>query len=538
MTRSRQPYDVIVIGSGVCGALTAWTLATRGRRVLILEAGMSTSDRSTLIGNYAASATQSIGATYSDPENDQFAPTEDTAPSYYVYATPLHYKSTYQRRVGGSTWHFLGNMPRFLPPDFQLRRRYGVGVDWPLAYDDLEQFYCDAEHAIGVSGDHALWNTATLGHRSRPFPMSKIWESYSDRVFRRRLPDDLVVGGAQVRLMTTPQARNSRPYDGRPACAGNSSCVPICPIQAKYDGTVHVKKAVLAGAELRDRCVVSRIVADPASGAVTRVYFHTWDKEEHSVTSRIVVLAAHAIESARILLYSNLANRSDQVGRNLMDHLQGTVVAIAPEPVYPFRGPPTTSGIDAFRDGMFRSEHGAFRLSLGNDGWGRAETVDQGLARLITDERQIGTALRRRAAEHFQSLLRFSYSTEMLPRPENRVELDDSGNIDAFGIPRPRFSFAIDDYSRNAFTAAQDACVKIFESVGATQAAYKPPASPAATFICRRVISAAPAAWVETRKRRSLIATVARMITRTCSWSDPRCFPPRAPPIPRSPRPR
>jgi len=89
----------------------------------------------------------------------------------------------------------------------------------------------------------------------------------------------------------------------------------------------------------------------------------------------MVVLAAHAIESAKILLFSDpsgnrIANSSDQVGRNLMDHPQGAGGCLMPEPVYPFRGPPTTSGIDDFRDGPFRRNHAGFRMSLGNDGWG------------------------------------------------------------------------------------------------------------------------------------------------------------------------
>jgi glucose dehydrogenase len=475
MSPSEPTYDAVVIGSGVCGALVAWQLALSGRSVLILEAGMATPDRSVLVGNLAASPGRALGATYSDPNNNVFAPTQDTSPDYYVFATPLHYKSTYARRVGGSTWHFLGNMPRFLPADFKLRTKYGVGADWPLTYDDLETHYSDAEHAIGVSGDHDLWNHKRWGPRSRPFPMSKIWESYSDRVLKSRLGDGFTIDNAEVRLMSTPQARNSRPFDGRPACAGNSSCVPLCPIQAKYDATVHVKKAKAAGAHLRDRSVVSRIEVDSTNTTIRRVHYHSWDQTEHTVRGRIVVLAAHAIESSRILLFSGLANSSDQVGRNLMDHLQGTVVAFAPEPIYPFRGPPTTSGVDAFRDGPFRRDHGAFRLSLGNDGWGRAEGVDQGLANLIDQERLHGEALRERVVSHFQSLVRFSYSTEMLPKPDNRIELDDGGATDAFGIPRPKFSFSIDDYSRNAFTKAQDVCKKIFTALGATGAEYKPP---------------------------------------------------------------
>src|SRR5205085_6415183 len=141
------------------------------------------------------------------------------------------------------------------------------------------------------------------------------------------------------------------------------------------DATVHVKKAVAEGALLHAESVVERIELDDTSTSVNRVHYRSWDGEHHAVRGRVVVLAAHAIESPRILLLSGLANGSDQVGRNLMDHLQGAIAALAPQPLYQFRGPPTTSGIDAFRDGDFRKTDGAFRLSLGNDGWGRSEPI-------------------------------------------------------------------------------------------------------------------------------------------------------------------
>ena len=130
-------------------------------------------------------------------------------------------------------------------------------------------------------------------------------------------------------------------------------------------------------------------------GLIRAVRYRTRDGAEHMAQGRIFVLAAHAIESARLLLMSacerapdGVANSSDQVGRNLMDHLQGAASARTPFPVYPFRGPPTTSGIDALRDGAFRREHAAFRMSLGNDGWGRScGTPVSELVKLVMESR-------------------------------------------------------------------------------------------------------------------------------------------------------
>ena len=162
-----------------------------------------------------------------------------------------------------------------------------------------------------------------------------------------------------------------------------------------------------------------------------------------------------------------VANSSGQVGQNLMDHLQGEVVCLTPEPIYPFRGPPTTSGIDGFRDGGFRAEHAAFRMSIGNDGWGRSEPPETTLAAppRSASLRRRAPAAATRAGDAGQ--LRISYSTEVLPDPTNRVTLSDQN--DNFGLPRPKIEFALHDYNRRAFARAKLVAAQIFAHLGASE---------------------------------------------------------------------
>lgn len=458
--RDSHTYDVIVIGAGVTGAITAWLLAQQKARVLLLESGEESPERIDLVGAYARATQRSPGAPYRGRDGDKFSPDPETDSSHYEQSGPVNFRSTYLRRVGGSTWHFLGNVPRLLPKDFKMQSTYGVGVDWPLCYCDLESDYCEAEKLLGVSGDHEQWHNLFGAHRSHPFPMSKIWESYSDRQVTPTI-DSLTVHGARLKVMNTPQARNSQIYDGRPACAGNSSCVPICPIQAKYDATIHVRKAEAAGAELRTGAVVTRLV--PAAGKATleSVHYLDWNAQPHVVRGRMVVLAAHAIESAKLLLISKIANSSDQVGRNLMDHPQGAGGCLVPEPLFPFRGPPTTSGIDVFRDGEFRRHHAAFRMSLGNDGWGqRIESPAKSIEKLV-NEKHFGASLRSAVRDRLTRQFRISYSTELLPDENNRVELS-AHQTDALGIPRPKLTFKVPEYNIDAFDKAREAIRQIF----------------------------------------------------------------------------
>src|SRR5262249_55370873 len=94
-----------------------------------------------------------------------------------------------------------------------------------------------------------------------------------------------------------------------------------------------------------------------------------WDGDEDWVSGRIIVLAANGIENPRILLNSSAPNSSDTIGRHLMDHPIKQSYALAPKPLFPYRGPQTTSDIAAFRDGSFRRDFAGFKTSIKNDGW-------------------------------------------------------------------------------------------------------------------------------------------------------------------------
>ena len=499
----KEEYDAIIVGSGVAGALMAYKLAQQGVKVLILEAGdhgpgdedNELSARLEKVRIWATSSPKIPSAPYLDEQDrrpQEKAPhpivTEIKDGYYDQSGTAETYKSNYQRLIGGSTWHWLGNVPRFLPNDFKMKSVYGVAVDWPIIYDDLEPYYVEAEHAIGVSGDHEAWDGVHGAFRSREFPMQKVWECYGDLVIKRRLAGKSV-RGLPLEILPTPQARNSEPFDNRPPCAGNSICVPICPIQAKYDATATVKKATNShkddtklkkNAEIRSRCVVSKLDTD-SNKRVTKVHYIQWsaDKEVADkpkvATARIVVMAAHAIESTRLLLISGLANGSDQVGRNLMDHPAGNSGAILPEPVFPFRGPPTTSGIDLFRDGEFRNQEGAFRMSMGNDGWGRQESPSRTVGRLVRDEGLFGAELRQRIADRVTRMFRISYSSEQLPHPENRVTLSDENEKFGAKLPRPKIQYDVDDYNKRGRRTAREVAAEIFRLLEAEESVPRYP---------------------------------------------------------------
>ncbi len=475
--KNDELIDVVIIGSGVCGALAAQRLAQRGLRIIMLEAGEHGPSRHELVANYVTASKKTMGSPYKSDGN-KIVPSPDGGDDpYYDQSSPA-FKATYQRRIGGSTWHWRGNVPRFVPNDFRLFSTYGVGVDWPLSYSDLESFYCEAESELGVSGNHEEWQNFKGAFRSKAFPMSEIWESFSDTVVANKI-NNLDIYSSRIKVMRTPQARNSQPYDGRPVCAGNSTCDPICPIAAKYDGTVHVKKALTAGVILREKSVATKLIVGN-DNRIERVEYIDWNGSKFNIRAKVVVVAAHAIETPKLLLLSvglntphGVSNSSGFVGRCLMDHLQGQAAAQLNFPVFPFRGPITTSGIDVFRDGLFRKEHSAFRMSLGNDGWGLVEGPYATLMNIIRtpDQFIFGEKLPQLLRERLCNQFRISYSTETLPDPTNKI-FPSPDQRDVLGIPKPKIEFRPSPYQLKAFEAARVVIRQIFNNLNAVETKF------------------------------------------------------------------
>jgi choline dehydrogenase-like flavoprotein len=280
---------------------------------------------------------------------------------------------------------------RHLPNDFRIRTLYGVGQDWPITYEQLEPWYLQAEQEIGVAGDTDLGSP-----RSGPYPLPPIPASYLDQ----QINDALQPQGLQT--LISPHARNSITFQNRPACGGNNTCVPICTLGAKYDAAVHATMAQEAGAQILDEAVAFKLDVS-AEGMVERVHFKRPDNSEHTATCRIYVIAAHAIETPKLLLMSRagalpngVANPSDQVGRNLMDHPTLVSLCLSWQPVYPYRGPTEISGIEHMRDGDFRRERAAFRVPIGNDGWSFGGRIPPQLAGDYIDDDIRGEELRTR----------------------------------------------------------------------------------------------------------------------------------------------
>ena len=491
-----KDYDVVIVGAGLAGALIAHKMAENGAKALVLEAGPDYGDLEDHLDAYYAANAKIPSAPWADspqagrPTVLDFADSstwQDPKRFYMVQKGPLPFASTYERLPGGTANHWLGTALRLVPSDFRLASEYGVAGarDWPITYEDLELWYGEAERSLGVSGDPKAWNGYLGAHRSSKFPMSAIPQSYLDQRFKTTV-DHQQVSGKEVEVLSTPQARNhdwywsrdkSGSFDRRPPCVGNTSCVPICPVRAKYDPNVHLRRArgdvsedgsrVAEPAEIRHQSVAYRVEVD-AAGRVSGIHYKDWAGNEAMARGRIYVLCAHAIETAKLLQISpwkreggrdvSVANSSDQVGRNLMDHTILLAWGLTRDPVHPFRGPLSTSGIGTFRDGLERGQRAAYIIEIGNDGWSWPTGApfrtlwDLVHEQIPTGGPWWGKALKQAMRDHCSRQIRLAAEFEDLPSPNSRVL--PSNHRDALGIPRPEVHYDLAPYTRNAFVEA------------------------------------------------------------------------------------
>jgi len=442
----KKSADVVIVGSGVAGALIAHQLAKSGISVLVLEAGPRLA-RWRIVENYRNTPYKNNvmapypSTSYASHPDYPTASADTTGNKYLILKGDHKFKTQYIRAVGGTTWNWTAAAWRALPSDFEIESRYDVGRDWPISYDDLEHYYYHAEQELGVSGPN---DGTDLGSpRKEPYPMDQLPLSWNDQRFK----DIVSTSGHQV--VSEPVARNSRVFDNRPTCCGSNSCVPICPIGAMYNGIVHVEKAEKAGATILPNAVVYLIEVNHRND-VTAVHYKKPDGTSHRVTGKYFVLAANAIEIPKLMLISanekhpkGIGNSSDQVGRNLMGHPGTSVSFLANEDLWAGRGPVEMSSIIDLRDGSFRSHYAAKKLQLNN--MAQSMHAAQAALKMGLVGKNLDQEIRQRAAR----MVNIQSFHEMLPHPGNRIVPSGSQN-DALGIPRPEITFSIDNYVKKS----------------------------------------------------------------------------------------
>jgi choline dehydrogenase-like flavoprotein len=467
--RDRTPserVDACVVGSGPAGALVARELAAAGHEVVVLEAGpwFDREDRLKRMERAIRPAFDGGDVWEMGGERDAYSSTGDR-----------HYPLNRARvkGVGGSTLHWQGMVMRLHEDDFRRATVDGVGVDWPLSYDDLRPFYADAEAALGVAGAS---DNPFAPPREEPFPMPAFEPSYSDALFAEACER------LGVATHTVPNARNSEPHDGRSACAGYGTCKPVCPSGAKYSADHTADAAVEAGARLIDRAPVQRLVPSRDGSTVEAAVYATPDGREHRQAARQFVVAAGGVETPRLLLLSadadrghpdGLANGSGWVGRGFMDHLFVGAGGRLDEPTRQNHIGFLTSESHAFYDDPGRATEGADGGIPGSDadlGPFKLEFLNYAgpsPVELAMDAEEFGDDLLDGLQGAYGTHIAMGGLVGQLPRKENRVTLDPS-RTDDHDNPVPDVQWSLDARTERTMERALDIQVRIMRELGAT----------------------------------------------------------------------
>ncbi len=500
----KQDYDVIVVGSGAAGGQAAYTLCMEGARVLMLEAGrryapeaetpmFQTPDLAPLRG--ASTPDKPFGfydATvdggWQVPGEPYVQTSEDPAGRFDWWRT---------RMLGGRTNHWGRYSFRNGPYDFKPYSRDGLGFDWPLGYEDLAPYYDKVEMLIGVYGGRdGLENTPDSPPGVLlPPPAPKV----SDRLVQQRaaklgipvvaahravLTRRLDAAGLPARLHPgNAQAQDilRKAMQRRAACFWATPCGRGCSTGANYQSTtVHLPPALQTG---RLDIVCDAMVHQVTLGADGKArgvrFIDKASGEEHRAAARVVVLAASACESVRILLNSRspafpdgLANASGKVGRYLMDtvgaSLSGQVPLLEDLP------PHNEDGADG---GHMYAPWWLYKRQLAGElGFARGYHIEfaggrrmPGMGTLAGLEwltgGSYGRKFKQEARRYYGSFVNFDGRGEMIPNDHSYCEIDPDTR-DKWGIPVLRFHWRWSEHETRQAAHMQRTFAQIIEAMG------------------------------------------------------------------------
>jgi choline dehydrogenase-like flavoprotein len=438
-------FEILVVGSGAGGAMAAYELTRLGHKVVLLEAGRDYDPKKETPMFKRNGDAPLMGAATPDKDFGFYDATIDggwqVPDEPYTAAENSEFMWWRARMLGGRTNHWGRYSLRFSEHDFKGKSRDGLGADWPFEYADIAPWYDKTEALVGVCG------TNTGLDDMPPSPEGVLQPPPQPRV-----PELLIAAAAKkLGIPAVPMHRAvlTRPLDNRAACFYATPCGHGCSIGAAFQTTTSLLPMAKATGllDLRTDAMVKTVTTDD-SGKVTGVsYIDKKTGTEHQLKARVVILAASACESARLLLNSKsakhpqgLANSSGQVGKNLMDSTGANIGALVPalqgRPIYNEDGHTANHlfipwwGHKAQAAKQLDFPRG-YHFELGGRFGEPGANVDTGL-------QGYGSELKQQVKQKYGAYVSFALRGEMLPNPDCYMDIDPTVT-DKWGIPVARF---------------------------------------------------------------------------------------------------
>ncbi|ALZ76674.1 GMC family oxidoreductase [Rheinheimera sp. F8] len=465
--------EILVVGSGAGGAMAAYELTRLGHKVVLLEAGRDYDPKIETPMFKRNGDAPLMGAATPDKDFGFYDATIDggwqVPDEPYTAAENSEFMWWRARMLGGRTNHWGRYALRFSEHDFKGKSRDGLGADWPFEYADIAPWYDKTEALVGVCG------TNTGLDDMPPSPDGVLQPPPQPRV-----PELLIAAAAKkLGIPAVPMHRAvlTRPLDNRAACFYATPCGHGCSIGAAFQTTTSLLPMAKATGllELRTDAMVKTVTTDD-NGKVTGVsYIDKKTGTEHQLKARVVILAASACESARLLLNSKtarhpqgLANSSGQVGKNLMDSTGANIGALVPalqgRPIYNEDGHTANHlfipwwGHKAQAAKQLDFPRG-YHFELGGRFGEPGANVDTGL-------QGYGSQLKQQVKQKYGAYVSFALRGEMLPNPDCYMDIDPTVT-DKWGIPVARFHWKWSEHELKQVAHGLNTAKEILTLLGA-----------------------------------------------------------------------
>ncbi len=478
---SSDPYDVIIVGSGAGGGMAAYTLTQAGAKCLMLEAG----------GWYdAAKDSKWVQWVYDSPHRagacatQPFGGFEAVVGGWEIDGEPysnapgsdwMWFRS---RMLGGRTNAWGRISLRNGPYDFKPYSRDGKGFDWPVSYEEMAPYYDKTEELIGVFGSAEGMENLPDG-KYLPPPAPRCYEKLVQKACK----------SLQVPCIPSRLAVLTRPLHGRPACHYVAQCNRGCKMGSNFTSptTLLFPARETGNLDIRSQAMVREVLTGPDGRATGVSYIDKVTGQEVTVRAKVVVLAASACETARLLLNSRstshpngLANSSGLVGRYLMDSVMSDVNGFFPALMdLPPHNEDGVGGMHLYMPWSKYAQQHTLPFSRGYhiefDG-GRRGMPELGslqeAGRFLGEG--YGLSLKQKSRRLYGSFINFHGRGEMIPNMQSYCEIDEK-NVDRWGIPTLKFHFQWGDDEVQMARHMQQTFQEIIQAAGGQAIAFSEP---------------------------------------------------------------
>ncbi|MGK7369588.1 MAG: GMC family oxidoreductase [Candidatus Halalkalibacterium sp. M3_1C_030] len=473
---STEEYDVCIVGSGAGGGMAAHELTKAGAKVVMLEAGGWFDSEEFAMFTWPYESPRRGGGTREQPfgEFDACFGGWDIEGEPYTTTEGTTFDWFRGRMLGGRTNHWGRISLRFGPDDFRVKSIDGMGDDWPISYEEISPYYDRIDRLIGVFGtNEGIHNEPGGIYLPPPEP----------RCYEHLIKDSCDNMGIPV--IPSRLSIITKPHNGRAACHYCGQCNRSCSTHSNFSTpSVLLPPALETGnLEIINNAMVREVTyRDGKARGVS--YVNKKDRKEYKVRAKVVVLAASACESARLLLNSKsadfpngLANSSGVVGKYLMDTTGTSVAGLIPKLMdMPAHNEDGVGGMHLYIPWWKDNSKLDFARGYHVELWGGRGMPSYGFMGGIQNYNDMfregpkrsggyGKSLKEDYRKYYGSVVGLSGRGESIGYEDNYCEIDPNV-VDEWGIPVLRFNYNWSDQEYNQVRHMQNTFRSIIDEMG------------------------------------------------------------------------